>query len=354
MVFFFFVANVRVRENRHGQIYDMGKSYPQVIRENILDLHNNFLSIRQISTQARVSTGFITKVIKEYNENNYSVPRRALSGCKESVLTENVRSYLEVEKLCKPSSYSDELQRRLLLDGVCLPGEVPSNASVRRFFNKELIMTKKKITQVPLESTEGPNIDSQNAFLAEISRLDPSSLHFFDETSVIRTEGNRKYGNSFIGERALEYQKYASNATYTVNLLHSALSVDHYNIIDGPSNGNEMLLFFEDALTMDNPDGSAVLERGDTVVMDNCGFHHGHFAEGMLRDMFDEYGVRLLFQPAYCPHLNTCELCFNQLKSFLRRFTLFAQQETQIAIAEGISSITQQNCVAYFKCCGYL
>ena len=56
-----------------------------------------------------------------------------------------------------------------------------------------------------------------------------------------------------------------------------------------------MLLFFEDALTMDNPDGSTVLERGDTVVMDNCGFHHGHFAEGMLRDMFDEYGVRLLF-----------------------------------------------------------
>ena len=53
-------------------------------------------------------------------------------------------------------------------------------------------------------------------------------------------------------------------------------------------------------------------------------------------------------------HLNTFELCFNQLKTFLRRFTLFAQQETRIAIAEGISSITQQNCVAYFKCCGYL
>ena len=129
--------------------------------ENILDLHNNGLSIRQISAQARVSTGFITKVIKEYNGNNYSVPRRALSGCTESVLTENVRSYLEVEKLCKPSSYSDELQRRLLLDGDCLPGEIPSNASVRRFFNKELIMTNKKITQVPLESTEGPNVDSQ-------------------------------------------------------------------------------------------------------------------------------------------------------------------------------------------------
>ena len=81
MVFFCLVANVRVRENRHGQIYDMEISYPQVIRENILDLHNNGLSIRQISAQARVSTGFITKVINEYSENNYAVPRRALGGC---------------------------------------------------------------------------------------------------------------------------------------------------------------------------------------------------------------------------------------------------------------------------------
>ena len=81
--------------------------------------------------------------------------------------------------------------------------------------------------------------------------------------------------------------------------------------------------------------------------MDNCGFHHGHFTEGMLRDMFDEYGVRLLFQPAYCPHLNTCELCFNQLKTFLRRLTLLAQQETRIAIAEGISSITAKLCSSF-------
>ena len=41
---FFLVANVGVRENRHHQIYDMGKHYPKVIRENVLDLHNNGLS----------------------------------------------------------------------------------------------------------------------------------------------------------------------------------------------------------------------------------------------------------------------------------------------------------------------
>ena len=40
---FFLVANVGVRENRHRQIYDMGKPYPRVIRENVLDLYNYIL-----------------------------------------------------------------------------------------------------------------------------------------------------------------------------------------------------------------------------------------------------------------------------------------------------------------------
>ena len=149
-------------------------------------------------------------------------------------------------------------------------------------------------------------------------------------------------------------QRYASNANYTVNLLQSALGVDHYNILQGPSNGNELLLFFDDVLTLQKLDGSVVLERGDTVVMDNCGFHHGHFTEGLLTDMFDEFGVRLLFQPPYSPHLNTCEFCFNELKCFLRRFPVLAFQETRITIAEGISSITSENCMSFFKHCGYL
>ena len=69
-------------------LYDMGRSYPQVVRENVLDLHNNALSIREIGAQARVSNGFITKVPKEYNERNYSIPQKALCGRKKSILTE--------------------------------------------------------------------------------------------------------------------------------------------------------------------------------------------------------------------------------------------------------------------------
>lgn len=63
------------------------------------------------------------------------------------------------------------------------------------------------------------------------------------------------------------------------NLLHSSFEIDHVSVIGGLSNSQELLLFFEAALNLTGADGSAVLEqgqRGDSVVIDNCGLHRGH------------------------------------------------------------------------------
>ena len=96
-----------------------------------------------------------------------------------------------------------------------------------------------------------------------------------------------------------------------------------------------------------------MLERGDCVVMDNCGFHHGHRIEPVLRDMLADCSVRLLFQPPYSPHFNTCEYCFNEIKAFLRRHQMLAANETKIAIAQAMLNITANSSYAYFKHCGY-
>ena len=99
---------------------------------------------------------------------------------------------------------------------------------------------------------------------------------------------------------------------------------------------------------------SVLLERGDCVVMDNCGFHHGLFVEPVLRELLNDYGVQLIYQPPYCPHLNTCEYCFHQLKEFLRRCHILAMEETKIAISEGVSSISTTISHNYFRNCGYI
>ena len=162
----------------------------------------------------------------------------------------------------------------------------------------------------------------------------------FDESSVVKTTSHRKYGNVPRGEPAFEIQRYASSATYTINLLHSPFGVDFMNVLEGPSNGQELLLFFEEAVNLTRADGSAVLKRGDTVIMDNCGFHHGHFVEPILSALLANSGVRLLFQPPYSPEFNTCELCFHDIKEFLRRNQRLAE-ETAYTIYEACENITR-------------
>ena len=116
----------------------------------------------------------------------------------------------------------------------------------------------------------------------------------------------------------------------------------------------ELLNFFDEALQLEREDGSAVLERGDCVVMDNCGFQHARFVEPVLRGMLGDCGVGLIYQPPYSPDFNTCELCFRQIKSFLQRHELLAENETKIAIADGILEITPRQSWSFFHHVGYV
>ena len=155
---------------------------------------------------------------------------------------------MSVEKIIKPSIYASELRDRLLLDGVVDADDLPSASQINKRVRRDLVMSKKKLSVIPSESNTPEQIARQDEYLNVISTFKPHQIHFFDEASVIKTTGNRSYGNATVGEKAIEFQRYASNANFTVNLLHSLFGVDYYNILDGPSNGFELLHFFEDAV----------------------------------------------------------------------------------------------------------
>ena len=122
------------------------------------------------------------------------------------------------------------------------------------------------------------NLAKVDDYLNITSRLKRETLHFFDEASVIITSGNRMFGSGY---------RYASNANYTVNLMHSIFGVDYFNTIPGPSNGQELLNFFHGVLDMQRDNGVRIILPGDAVIMDNCGFHHGRITERLLRNMLE-------------------------------------------------------------------
>lgn len=127
--------------------------------------------------------------------------------------------------------------------------------------------------------------------------------------------------------------------------------MDYFDVLRGSCNSLELLNFFNEVLLVNRVAGSQIPENGDVVVMDNCGFHHGHFVEALLRDIFREHGVDQLFQPVYSPHLNNCELCFHQIKCYLEQNTSLTTNETEIVF---VSKITPANSKSYVRNCGYI
>ena len=151
-----------------------------------------------------------------------------------------------------------------------------------------------------------------------------------------------------------EVQRYASNATFTVNLLHNINGVSYFNILRGPSNGLELLNFFEEALEQENVLGNHVIKEDDVIVIDNCGFHHGHNVEPHLRDMLQVRHARLIYQPPYHPCYNTCESCFHFMKTILRRYPKYTEKFTELCISDAIGMINEAYSQQFFKFCGYL
>ena len=172
-------------------------------------LHNNFGQVVVLFKMSCVTMIWQTPVFNHQN------------ATKVTLLTPDAAECIEIENICKPSIYTSELQNRLVLDGVLHPADLPHPSTITKFVRNELLMTKKKIHTVPSESRTAEIEARTNFFLDQVSDLVVSTIHFFDEASVTKTTMNRRYGNSIIGTPAFEIQRSASNATFTINLLHS-------------------------------------------------------------------------------------------------------------------------------------
>ena len=65
--------------------------------------------------------------------------------------------------------------------------------------------------QVPSQTIKPINVEHTNFFLDQVSDFPPTTIHFFDGSSVVKTTMYRRYGNAPLGEPEFEVQRYASN-----------------------------------------------------------------------------------------------------------------------------------------------
>ena len=286
-----------------------GKALPDKVRQEIIEKWLNNEGIAEISRQLVLPYKSVSNIVDLWITTGSTKPRSPQRVGIRTARTDDVITYTEYMKINKPSTYAKEIRQQLEKDSVCLPENVPSNSSISRILKSDLGYSYKKLSVIPLETERDDVMEKLQNYIAEVSAIDFNRLHFFDESSVVVTSGNRSRGHSAVGKPAFEVQRYASNATYTVNLLHNVNGISHFNILRGPSNGLELLQFFEEALEQVDAFENPVVKVDDVIVMDNCGFHHGNDVEPNLRDMLhDERRAHLIYQPPYHPCFNTCEL----------------------------------------------
>ena len=99
---FISAADVRLRQNINGGIYDNGRSLPTMYRDRILDLHHEGLSERQIAREVRLSHTYVGKVIKRYDESNTDL-RAQMSHFVKPKVDQTVSEYNECCRLMNPS-----------------------------------------------------------------------------------------------------------------------------------------------------------------------------------------------------------------------------------------------------------
>ena len=116
----------------------------------------------------------------------------------------------------------------------------------------------------------------------------------------------------------------------------------------------EVLTFFNKLSGKLDQNGVPLFLPNDTMVMDNCGFHHRKFTEPELRRTLTMDGVNLIFQPPYCLHFNTCEFVFHHIKNYLRQNAETALKFTVMAIADAVYEVSPQESYNIFQHCNYL
>ena len=138
---FISAADVQLRQNINGGIYDNGRSLPTMYRDRILDLHHDGLGERQIAREVRVRHTYVGKVIKRYDESNTDLRAQRSHFAKPKV-DQTASEYIECCRLMNPSIYGSEIRQRLLLDGVVHPVDIPSVSQINRVSHTQHAMRR--------------------------------------------------------------------------------------------------------------------------------------------------------------------------------------------------------------------
>ena len=93
------------------------------------------------------------------------------------------------------------------------------------------------------------------------------------------------------------------------------------------------------------------LPRGSTIVLDNAKIHHAPYVlrkQGLptVPEVAARHSITMSYLPAYAPKLNPVELCFNTIKTFVRREQPRTAGQLHACVEAAVLTLTPRVCSA--------
>ena len=139
--------------NQDGKLCDNGRNYPNLLREEVLDLNHDGMSQQAIARELKTSRCFIQNVSADYDHTGSSL-QHLRDPPERRIMNPEVISCIETEKLMKPSVYARELQYRLLLDRVVHPLDLPFEVCHIKVYQAGSLHDKKENTANTIRITK--------------------------------------------------------------------------------------------------------------------------------------------------------------------------------------------------------
>ncbi|KAK0415924.1 hypothetical protein QR680_012194 [Steinernema hermaphroditum] len=192
----------RTGTNQLGGIYANGRPLPSYLREKIIAMASAGVKPCQISRELRVSHGCVSKILSKYRDTGSIHPGK-IGGSKPKKSLPQVVTAIAIYKHYRPTMYSWEIRERLVNDGVCSVGNVPSVSSINRIIRTKLSSRKlpeafdhsSEMSTSPLMPTSSEYFEKQ-CHQSPIQDFVAESLNPFHGTTSLKTSHSSPAFNS--------------------------------------------------------------------------------------------------------------------------------------------------------------
>ena len=180
------------KENKYGRKYKPGISTNIELREKVIRLYKTEkFSYSEIGRHCEISPNTAEKIVQKFRIDGTWSPVKYRSGPERIKSSNEIVQAVQYYKSRKPSIFLSEIQKRLLNDGITTRENVPSASTISNILNHDLKMSFKKLKTCAKESLDAGVQAKFDEYVDNISLKNPYTLHFFDESSVVKTSGNR-------------------------------------------------------------------------------------------------------------------------------------------------------------------